>query len=213
VNVYLFSGLGADERLFQKLEAPKGVRFVPLAYIPPTDCNTLSDYAATLKSHYHFEKPYALGGVSMGGMVAQELAQYTEPEKLILISTATSRADMPGLFSLARALPVDRLLNKHFLTAFAKTVDPFTIKSEEGRKLFLDMLNDSSTDFLRFGAKAILDWKPQPLSVPVVRIHGTRDRVFPSRKVKDAIVIEGGNHFMVFEKAAEISEIIAQELS
>jgi len=212
VKVYFFSGLGADERLFQKLEATKGFSFITLPYIPPADCKTIADYAQLLKGYYHFEKPFALGGVSMGGMVVQELAQITEPEKLILISTATTRDDMPGLFSLARALPVDRLLNKNFLTAFAKTLDPFTIKSEEGRKLFLEMLQDSSSQFLRFGAKAILKWEPQSQSVPVLRIHGTRDRVFPASKVKDALMIEKGNHFMVYEKAAEINQILRKEL-
>ena len=212
MKVYFFSGLGADARLFQRLEAPEGFEFVTLDYIPQGNSLSIGDYARLLSDHYDFEEPFILGGVSIGGMIVQELAQISKPKAVILISTAMSRSEMPFLFTIARQLPIGFLMNKSFLLAFAKMLDPFTIKSEEGRKLFLDMLRDTPADFLEFGSKAILKWRPPITAVKTIRIHGTRDRVFPAKKISNVQIIEGGNHFMVFEKAGEIAEILGEEL-
>jgi pimeloyl-ACP methyl ester carboxylesterase len=211
-RLYLFSGLGADTRLFRKLGPIEGIEIVPLPWIKPADAKTLGDYAKLLLKAYDFKNPFFLGGVSMGGMVAQELAQRIDPEGLVLISTATSREEMPLLFDWARKLRLASLMNKSFLENLALLGDKFTIKSEEGRKLFLDMLKDSDPDFMRFGAQAILHWEPPKCDLPVVRIHGTADRVFPFAKVKDAIPVQGGNHFMVFEKGEEVTAILKKQL-
>ncbi|MEM9051630.1 MAG: alpha/beta hydrolase [Bacteroidota bacterium] len=213
MKVYFFSGLGADARLFQRLEAPEGFEFVALDYIPPGNSRSIGDYARLLSDHYDFEEPFILGGVSIGGMIVQELAQIIEAKAVILISTAMSRSEMPLLFTIARKLPVGFLMNKSFLSAFAKTLDPFTVKSVEGRELFLEMLEDTPADFLKFGSNAILNWRPPLTTVKTIRIHGTRDRVFPARKISNAHMIKGGNHFMAFEKAKEISEVLRRELT
>ncbi|MGB6036037.1 MAG: hypothetical protein WBG42_07200, partial [Cryomorphaceae bacterium] len=134
------------------------------------------------------------------------------PEGLVLISTATSRAEMPLLFEWARQLRLASLFNKPALEAIAKFGDQFTMKSPEGRKLFLDMLHDSDPDFMKFGAKSILEWEPPENKLPTVRIHGTIDRVFPASKITDATMIEGGNQFMIFERGEEITKILSERI-
>lgn len=209
----MFSGLGADTRLFRKLGPLKGVEIIPLPWIKPSDSKTLGEYAELLQDEYEFQKPYLLGGVSMGGMIAQELAVRTDPQGLILISTATSRSEMPLLFEWARKLRLASLMNKSFLENLALLGDKFTIKSEEGRALFLEMLKDADPDVMRFGARAILHWNPPRPKIPTIRIHGTADRVFPISKIADAVVVKGGNHFMIYEKGDEITKILLDELA
>lgn len=212
IRIYLFSGMGADTRLFKKIGTIEGYEMVPLEFIHPKESKTLRDYAELLAQHYTFQEPYFLGGISMGGMIAQELAHLTNPEGLVLISTATSRAEMPLLFEWARQLRLASLFNKPALEAIAKFGDLFTMKSPDGRKLFLDMLHDSDPDFMKFGAKSILEWEPPKNELPTVRIHGTIDRVFPSSKVSNAEMIEGGNHFMIFERGEEITKILSERI-
>lgn len=44
-------------------------------------------------------------------------------------------------------------------------------------------------------------------------IHGDKDELFPFKKIKNAHLVKGGNHFMVFTRGHEISKIIKTELS
>jgi pimeloyl-ACP methyl ester carboxylesterase len=212
-KLYLFSGMGADSRLFKNLGAIEGYELIPLEFIHPKESKTLRHYAELLAEYYTFEEPYFLGGISMGGMIAQELAHLTKPTGLVLISTATSRSEMPLLFEWARQLRLASLFNKTALEGIAKFADQFTMKSPEGRQLFLDMLHDSDPDFMKFGAKSILEWEPPKNELPTIRIHGTIDRVFPASKITDATMIEGGNHFMIFERGEEITNILREKLN
>lgn len=204
----MLSGLGADMRIYRHFDLGPQYEIVALPWLPVGESKTLGDYARLLHSHYAPEPPFALGGVSMGGMLAQEWARLARPEHLILISTATSRADMAGAIRLAAGLHVGPLLSKSILTTLGVMGDKFTSKTKKGRSLFLDMLRESDAALLEFGARAILDWSPPGVEVPYTRIHGTLDRVFPYGKWEDCRTVEGGNHFMIFDKGATISKMV-----
>lgn len=212
MKVYLFSGLGADERLFQKLKPVPGYTYVPLPYVHPQGAKTLSEYADLMIAEYKFETPCIFGGVSIGGMIAQEIAQKVKPEKLLLISTLQYRKELPAYFRMGNNKLTKSMLSKPLLDAFAALGDKFTVKSKEGRKLFYEMLRNSDEDFLIFGFGVVLGWQPPVAQVPVIRFHGSRDGIFPFLGIKDAIKIKGGNHFMIYEKGEEIGERLKEVL-
>ena len=211
-SLYLFSGLGADTRLFQNFGPIDGLEIVPLPWIHPGDSKTLGDYADLLMETYDFKTPCWVGGVSMGGMIAQELAARIKPEGQVLISTARSIKEMPLLFEWTKKIRLENFMHKPFLEVVAKIGDPFTIKSKEGRALFRQMLKDADPDLMKFGAQAILNWQPSDNNTKTIRIHGTNDRVFPIKKVGETIKILDGNHFMVFEKGAEITQELNERI-
>ena len=213
MKIYLLSGLGADERLFKNLRPIAGYEFVPLAYPKPGKCKTLAEYAALLVKKYKFKAPFMIGGVSIGGMLAQEVAQIVRPEKLILISTIRFRNEFPPFLRMVDNGFTRRLLVKSFLEVIAGFGDKFTHKSPEGRALFYDMLHASDPDFLKFGAGATLAWQPPHISVPFVRFHGSADKVFPISRIKGCIEIKNGGHFMIYEKGDQISEILTDRLA
>jgi hypothetical protein len=43
-----------------------------------------------------------------------------------------------------------------------------------------------------------------------VHIHGTADRLFPPKKLTPDYWIKGGGHFMVWNRAEEVSEILKE---
>lgn len=208
MRVYMLSGLGADMRIYRHFDLGPKHEIIALPWLPVGNSKTLGDYARLLHNHYAPEPPFALGGVSMGGMLAQEWARLARPEHLVLISTATKRTDMAGAIRLAAGLHMGPLLSKSMLTALGVMGDKFTSKTKEGRALFLDMLRKSDAALLEFGARAILDWSPPGIEAPYTRIHGTLDRVFPFGNWKGCLAVEGGNHFMIFDKGATISKMV-----
>ena len=42
----------------------------------------------------------------------------------------------------------------------------------------------------------------------VIHIHGNKDEIFPIKYIKNCIVIEGGTHVMILNKAKRISLIL-----
>ncbi len=213
MKVYAVSGLGADERLFDRIELDAPLELIPLPWISPANSQSIADYAARIIDHYKPEPGSVLMGVSFGGMIIQEMAHLMETKALVLISTMTSRKDLPLAMKTAAAARIHPILKKDFLSGLAWLGDKFTSKSKEGRDLFYQMIQDSDPNVLSFGARAILDWKPPGIGVTALRIHGDKDRVFPLKKDWNAKVIKGGNHFMIFDKAQEISGLISEFLN
>ena len=44
----------------------------------------------------------------------------------------------------------------------------------------------------------------------IVHIHGNNDGIFPIKHIKNCIVIEGGTHVMILNKAKEISKLLLE---
>ncbi|MGB0368421.1 MAG: hypothetical protein ACPGD8_03385, partial [Flavobacteriales bacterium] len=46
----------------------------------------------------------------------------------------------------------------------------------------------------------------------IAHIHGTIDRMFPIKRIKNPIKVHGGTHLMVYVKGDEVTRLILQEL-
>jgi pimeloyl-ACP methyl ester carboxylesterase len=74
--VYFLSGLGADERAFQKIILPPEyeIRHIPWELIKGDE--TLEYYAQKLSLKIDDTQPFLLAGLSMGGIVALEICKF-----------------------------------------------------------------------------------------------------------------------------------------
>jgi pimeloyl-ACP methyl ester carboxylesterase len=105
-KIYLFPGLGADERVFVNLDL-SGFEPVFIQWIQPLKNETIEAYALRLTEQIPDENP-SLIGVSFGGMIAVEVAKHIPAEKVILISSAKNGNEIPGYYPLAGKLQLDR---------------------------------------------------------------------------------------------------------
>lgn len=96
MKIYAISGLGADERAFQFLEFPYEV--VHVKWITPEGDESMSSYAKRLCAQVDTSEPFALVGLSFGGMLATEMCKFIKPVHTILLSSAeTKRRSHGGL--------------------------------------------------------------------------------------------------------------------
>ena len=93
MKIYAFSGLGTDERIFRQLALDH--ELIPVKWINPLPKEKLSSYAQRLGEQIDQSEPFALLGVSFGGMLVSELVKTLNPEKVILISSASTRFELP----------------------------------------------------------------------------------------------------------------------
>lgn len=208
-KIYLIPGLGADQRVFQKLKLQGSCENV--AWIRPDPRESLSSYCRRLIEENNIQKGQVIIGVSFGGIIAMEVARQRKASQTIIISSVKSLKEMPSLFRLVGLLGLHKILP---YTLFKK---PFFILryafgpvSGSDYTLLKDIVRRTDLHFLKWAITSIVTWKPEEKAPNLVHIHGTKDRIFSAASLTDYLPIKGGGHFMVLNKAEEISRLIKE---
>lgn len=211
-DIYLISGLGADERLFRRLELD-GYTLHQVKWIAPLTGESWESYARRLSAAITTPAPVIIG-MSMGGMMAVEIAKQMPVGKVILISSAKTKQEIPPYFKWLRVIKVHRWLPYGLLRFVGKLTGPwlFGTRNPEESRLLKEIIEDIDETFFRWAWDRVSRWQNQIIPANTVHIHGNRDRMLPLRYVKADRLIGGGTHFMVVHDAKEISRIIKEEL-
>lgn len=84
------------------------------------------------------------------------------------------------------------------------------LKEDSGH--MVQMFKDQDDKFMRWAILHAPKWRGKGDELRIAHIHGTMDRMFPHRRIKNPITVHGGTHLMVYLKGEEITEIIKKEL-
>ncbi|NML23217.1 alpha/beta hydrolase [Pseudoflavitalea sp. G-6-1-2] len=212
-RVYFISGLAADERVFRHIKLPEGVEMVHLNWITPNKNETLAAYAMRLAEKIDTSKPFAIAGLSFGGMLATEIAKRYQPVQTILISSIPLSDHLPKYFRAAGAIGLHRIIPIGFVKMMARSKRFFTTEKGEDKKLLWEIINDSDNNFIRWAMNAILSWKNTQLPEPLMHIHGTRDEVLPGRFTKPTHVIPKAGHLLVLTAPQKVNKLLAEVVS
>jgi len=205
--VYCISGLGADERVFQRLRV-REVEFRFLRWLVPLDKETIESYSKRMISQLEEKNPLLMG-VSFGGMMALEISKHISTRKVILLSSVKSRKELPEWMKFSGQLGLNRMtprrpwkwmggMENHFLGT----------EGFEEEDLAKSFRRNVDPRYLRWAINQVVNWQNQVQPLNLFHIHGTRDKIFPIRKINPTHIVEGGGHFMVMNRAPEISGIL-----
>lgn len=210
-SFYCISGLGADQRVFTKLSIP-GVTLKPIPWPDHDKYDDMACYAQKIAATIPEEKPSIIG-VSFGGMLAVEVAKQIPTGKIFLISSVKTRSELPPFSGFLQWLGKSGIVPVGLLKNFHKQIfKQFGVSSEDGKELLGKILDDTDSSFVKWAMKALLNWHNEIVPGNVYHIHGDNDQIIPPALVKPDHWVEGGTHFMVYERADEISKVIAQQL-
>ena len=87
----------------------------------------------------------------------------------------------------------------------------FGIKPQQEKMLLKQIIHDTPPQFLKWAINEIINWENEIKPENVYHIHGYEDKIFPVRKTNADEKINGG-HFMVYNKANEISKILIEKI-
>lgn len=213
MNLYLLSGLGADERVFARLQFPSHWKISHLQWFDPSPNEKIDQYAARMAAHIDGSEPFVLMGLSFGGIIAVEIARIVNPQKLVLLSSVATAAELPPflrahkLANIARILPTN-MLNKVYpgMHRYTGLTDPIDLQ------LFDDQVHAASPVFVKWAIVAILKWRQTERHPSLLHIHGANDKVFPLAYTRPHKVLANAGHFMVLTHAEELSKILVEEL-
>lgn len=211
-TIHCLSGLGADQRIFQKLSIP-GYNLVPVPWCDFDKHDDLPCYAQKMAAQIHEEEPVIMG-VSFGGMLASEIAKIRPVKKTILISSAKDAGEMPPVGGFVKFMIDHGVVPVGIAKVRSKQIfRRFGAESEEEKDLLMSILKGTDNAFARWSMKAISNWKSTTHVRGILHIHGTADRMIPAKLVKPDYWIEAGTHFMVYHNAKEISALISKHLA
>jgi pimeloyl-ACP methyl ester carboxylesterase len=213
-TIYLIPGLGFDCRIFRNLNLGAH-QVISLNWIDPEKDERLAHYAERMAAGFSNDTTRKIIiGHSFGGILAREIASIQAVEKIILISSIKSVREIPWNFSAIRRLQLYRWFNKNMvLRTFPLWAKKHGYISTEEQALFTDMIKKQSDYYLKWALKTLSQWSGERVAenTTTIHIHGESDKTFPVRSVAaPLIIIPGGTHFMVFNKADILGEIIRE---
>jgi pimeloyl-ACP methyl ester carboxylesterase len=204
-ELFLLSGLGADRRVFDFLDLSP-YRITHVEWIVALPDETIEQYASRLLNQIAHPNPILLG-VSFGGMMAIEIGKLLKTEKIILLSSAKTQTDIPWQFRWIGKLKFHHLIPSTTLTKpNAGLYHMFSVTEAWEKELLDTIVTDTDPIFLRWALDRIIGWQNKTTLSNLTCIHGTADRLFPHTQ-GDYKIAEGG-HFMVVNRAAEISTLL-----
>lgn len=209
-TVYCITGLGADEKVFQFLDL-SFAKPVFIKWMKPLQNETLGSYALRLKDEYIHESNPLIIGLSLGGMIASEIAKAIPSAKVIIISSAKTKYELPSRLQRLRYVPLYKILPAIVIRKTLKTQEYFLgADSAKTRNYLKEKIRTTDVYFYRWAIGAIVHWQNKTVSKNIIHIHGRADKLLPLKFTKPDIVVNNGGHLMIIENSEEISMLLQQ---
>jgi pimeloyl-ACP methyl ester carboxylesterase len=207
IHVYFMPGLAASSLIFERINLPEAVFEIHLLdWELPLSLETLTDYAERMAKLVTEPNPVLIG-VSFGGVLVQEMAQFLAVRKLIIISSVKTNLEVPFRMKFAKTtkayklLPTSLLQNVELLTKFS-----FGDAIKRRLKMYEKFLSMRNKVYLDWAIEQMLLWSRTEPDSNVVHIHGTLDEVFPAKNIHNYIPVSGGTHIMILSKFRWMNE-------
>jgi pimeloyl-ACP methyl ester carboxylesterase len=216
IHVYFMPGMAASSLIFERIQLPSDIFEMHfLEWFMPNKEETLREYAQKMAKNIKHENPVLIG-VSFGGILVQEMAQFLQPRKIIIISSVKSNKELPAKMKIAKSTKAYKLLP----TGMAQNLDLFAKFSfisvvKQRIKLYEKYMSMRDKTYLDWSIDQIINWDRDQVDPNVIHIHGDLDAVFPISSIKNNITVKGGTHIMILNKFrwfnTNLPEIIAKE--
>lgn len=201
IPVYFMPGLAASAAIFERINLPKEVfETVLLEWELPLDNESLKAYAQRISKKIIHENPVLIG-VSFGGILVQEMAEFLNVKKIIIISSVKTNLEFPLAFIVAKTTKAYKLLPTN-LASNIENLAQFSPGNAVKKRLDLYKKFFSIRDkaYLDWAIEKIILWDRIKIKKNIVHIHGDSDDVFPIKNIKKCLVVKGGTHIMILNK-------------
>jgi len=217
VRLILLPGLGANHKMFayQKRVFRESLE-TPDLIAPASPNESLRRYALRfaerLRSEPGDDRPLLVGGVSLGGMVALEMAEAVGAKAVVLISSCRRDKAVPLRTRIAELLgrPVPAAITSKMLSVLSL---PFALRDgldDDGLAILKEVAAEADPAVVKWGGGAIVDWEHDGRwPVPVHQIHGSKDWVIPPIGDEDQLIPDGG-HLIAITHDLAVNQYIVE---
>jgi len=207
IPVYFMPGLAASSSIFERISLPSEIfEMILLEWEIPIANESLKEYAKRISLKIDKKNPVLIG-VSFGGILVQEISEFIEVRKVIIISSVKSNMEFPRRMKIAKTtkayklIPTKLILNVENLAKFS-----FGDKVNQRLKLYEKFLSVRDKSYLDWAIEQIVLWDRAVADPKVIHINGDTDDVFPIKYIKNCTIIKGGTHIMILNKFKWLNE-------
>lgn len=215
-RLYLLPGQGSDHRIYSHIQFPAGVDTVHLHFLTPEPQETMEQYALRMSAQVDTTQPFAFMGVSLGGMVSLEMADLLHPQKVILISSASSAEEVPELYTFFRSYPVYQYLPAGLFKYSTYLLQPlYEPDRSRERKTCNSMIGQKDALFMKQAVGLIVTWDRREVDntgIALIQIHGSADHTLPLHQITADHIVPDGSHMMTLTRPEAVSRAIAAAL-
>jgi len=213
-HIYVIPGQGSDHRIYKNIQFDDSFEIHHIKYTIPKKGTSLKEYAHQLAEQIDTSEKFILIGVSLGGMLATEISHFLDPEKIIIISSAKNRTELPHSYRMQRYFPLYKIIPRRIIKMGSKIMQPIYEPDRNNEKeTCVAMLNDKDPHFLKRTIQMIVKWESIESPEGIIHIHGDNDHTIPIRNVDYNELVIKGSHMMALTRGPEISEILNKILN
>src|SRR6185437_1901729 len=208
-HIYCISGFGADERVFSKLDfGDNDIHFIQWKI--PEQHETIESYANRMRQDIQHANPILIG-LSFGGMISIEIAKLISIEKVVLLSSISTRYELPLFMRIAGKLRLNRIIPMKPY-AILEPIENYNlgVETKEQKILLREYRRNLNLQYSNWALNEVVNWKNEWIPPNLVHIHGTKDHIFPINYVKADYRIKGAGHLLPMNNAAEVNVILKE---
>lgn len=214
-SVYFIPGMSANSKIFERIHLnPEFYEITLLEWLIPYANEPFESYIDRFEKLVIKPNPIIIG-VSFGGVIAQELGKRIDCKQIVVISSIVSHSELSPSLRFIKKWKMYRLFPSRRIEFLLKAAKFFPKNSTLGKKIkmYNVYLTNRDPNYLDWSMRMILNWKNDSILPNLIRIHGTKDHIFPIQYIKKPVeIIEGGTHAMILARGHEISKILEKKL-
>lgn len=207
IHVYCMPGMAANSSIFEYIELPTDrFQIHLLDWTMPSKDMDIRAYAKQM-CRLVVHKEVVLIGVSLGGILVQEMAKIIPVRKVIIVSSVKSKYELPKRMLFARYTNIHKLFPTGLVTniellakyAFGETVT-------KRLALYEKYLSIRDKAYIDWCIHEMVNWQQTKAPDGLVHIQGDKDAVFPMSNIKDCRCVKNGTHTMIIHRAKWFNE-------
>jgi len=208
MKLYTISGLGADEKVLEKLTFNKGIELIHIPWLIPNLNEEFSDYVLRMSAFIYDSEEFYLLGYSFGGILVQEIHKLKPAKKIVIMASIRCDLEKSKLIvagqktNAVKYIPL-RIFNDKstlFYAFFRKLFDPKNPKLTQYFRV-------KDPYYLKWSIEKVAHWKFDKIP-EVIQILGDKDIVFPVKNSQPDFIIKNATHLFPVTKPKEVSEIL-----
>ena len=211
----MITGFALDRRAFSLMGLPDDV-YQTLDLIPVRKGESLREYALRMAGEIGLEPGDVIGGVSLGGMLALEMAKAVDVLGVVVIASATHPRFIRKRFKMWAPIAawVPEAVIRRIFTLIPRILALQNMLSPEGQALLADIMGKFPPSLLKAFPMMIMRW---PGCVPPARfrhIHSDGDWLIrPNGDPATLTILPGRNHLITVSHPQAVRDLVMQAVA